>query len=151
MHRAQSADTGARSLPHRNENEKPFRVPQIGLGVQRLAAFRCSRRLTGWPVKSVTGRTIGGRVGRLHELWPRCSRRESDVFFMTVPGSAAPGSGTGEASRTGQVPYLWSDLLARRNALSFRREDVVELLHVDASKYHARGGRRSVGRPGVGR
>ncbi|ORX19447.1 hypothetical protein [Mycobacterium xenopi] len=34
--------------------------------------------------------------------------------------------------------YLWSDLLARRNALALRREDLVPVLRVDAQKYFAR-------------
>jgi transcriptional regulator with XRE-family HTH domain len=35
-------------------------------------------------------------------------------------------------------PYLWSDLLARRNALALRREDLAPILRVDESKYRAR-------------
>ena len=37
-----------------------------------------------------------------------------------------------------EQPYLWSDLLARRNALALRREDVVPVLRVDEHKYRAR-------------
>ncbi|MCH9731944.1 MAG: helix-turn-helix domain-containing protein [Actinomycetia bacterium] len=35
-------------------------------------------------------------------------------------------------------PYLWSDLLARRNALGLRVEDIVPALRVDKGKYHSR-------------
>jgi len=35
-------------------------------------------------------------------------------------------------------PYLWSDLLARRNALALRLEDLVPVLRVDWEKYRAR-------------
>ena len=35
-------------------------------------------------------------------------------------------------------PYLWSDLLARRNALALRREDLAPVLRVDEQKYRAR-------------
>jgi hypothetical protein len=37
-----------------------------------------------------------------------------------------------------ELPYLWSDLLARRNALALRREDLVPVLKVDEWKYSAR-------------
>ena len=37
-----------------------------------------------------------------------------------------------------EPPYLWSDLLARRNALALRREDLVPVLKVDEQKYSAR-------------
>ena len=37
-----------------------------------------------------------------------------------------------------EPPYLWSDLLARRNALSLRVEDLVPVLRVDMSKYRSR-------------
>lgn len=37
-----------------------------------------------------------------------------------------------------EQPYLWSDLLARRNALALRREDLVPVLRVDEQKYRAR-------------
>lgn len=35
-------------------------------------------------------------------------------------------------------PYLWSDLLARRDALGLRREEMVKVLRVDERKYRAR-------------
>jgi hypothetical protein len=35
-------------------------------------------------------------------------------------------------------PYLWSDLVARRNALALRREDLVPVLRIDEQKYRAR-------------
>jgi hypothetical protein len=35
-------------------------------------------------------------------------------------------------------PYLWSDLLARRNALSLQVEDLVPVLRVDLRKYRSR-------------
>lgn len=35
-------------------------------------------------------------------------------------------------------PYLWSDLLARRNALGLRVEEIVPVLRVDQSKYFSR-------------
>lgn len=38
----------------------------------------------------------------------------------------------------GVASYLWSDLLARRNALAMHREDLVELLEVDWAKYRDR-------------
>lgn len=45
----------------------------------------------------------------------------------------------------GVAPYLWSDLLARRNALAVHREDLVDLLEVDLAKYRDReGGSRPV-------
>lgn len=37
-----------------------------------------------------------------------------------------------------EPPYLWSDLLARRNALGLRREDLIPVLRVDESKYRDR-------------
>lgn len=37
-----------------------------------------------------------------------------------------------------EPPYLWSDLLARRNALGLRREDLIPVLRVDEAKYRAR-------------
>lgn len=37
-----------------------------------------------------------------------------------------------------EPPYLWSDLLARRNALSLRVEDLVPVLRVDLRKYRSR-------------
>lgn len=37
-----------------------------------------------------------------------------------------------------EPPYLWSDLLARRNALSLRVEDLVPVLRVDMRKYRSR-------------
>lgn len=37
-----------------------------------------------------------------------------------------------------EAPYLWSDLLARRNALSLRVEDLVPVLRVDLRKYRSR-------------
>lgn len=37
-----------------------------------------------------------------------------------------------------EPPYLWSDLLARRNALGLRREDLIPVLRVDEVKYRAR-------------
>ena len=37
-----------------------------------------------------------------------------------------------------EPPYLWSDLLARRNALSLRVEDLVPVLCVDLRKYRSR-------------
>ena len=37
-----------------------------------------------------------------------------------------------------EQPYLWSDLLARRNALALRREDLVPVLRVDELRYRAR-------------
>ena len=37
-----------------------------------------------------------------------------------------------------EQPYLWSDLLARRNALSLRVEDLVPVLRVDLRKYRSR-------------
>jgi transcriptional regulator with XRE-family HTH domain len=37
-----------------------------------------------------------------------------------------------------EQPYLWSDLLARRNALSLRVEDLVPVLRVDMRKYRSR-------------
>jgi transcriptional regulator with XRE-family HTH domain len=37
-----------------------------------------------------------------------------------------------------QQPYLWSDLLARRNALALRREDLIPVLRVEEQKYRAR-------------
>jgi transcriptional regulator with XRE-family HTH domain len=37
-----------------------------------------------------------------------------------------------------EPPYLWSDLLARRNALSQRVEDLVPVLRVDLRKYRSR-------------
>lgn len=38
----------------------------------------------------------------------------------------------------GVASYLWSDLLARRNALAMHREDLVDLLEVDWAKYRDR-------------
>ncbi|WP_041301984.1 hypothetical protein [Mycolicibacterium rhodesiae] len=37
-----------------------------------------------------------------------------------------------------EQPYLWSDLLARRNALSLQVEDLVPVLRVDLRKYRSR-------------
>lgn len=37
-----------------------------------------------------------------------------------------------------EPPFLWSDLLARRNALSLRVEDLVPVLRVDMRKYRSR-------------
>jgi hypothetical protein len=37
-----------------------------------------------------------------------------------------------------EQPYLWSDLMARRNALSLRVEDLVPVLRVDLRKYRSR-------------
>ncbi|MDO2394782.1 hypothetical protein QRB38_13275 [Mycobacterium avium subsp. hominissuis] len=37
-----------------------------------------------------------------------------------------------------EPPYLWSDLIARRNALSLRVEDLVPVLRVDLRKYRSR-------------
>ncbi len=37
-----------------------------------------------------------------------------------------------------QQPYMWSDLLARRNALSLQVEDLVPVLRVDLRKYRSR-------------
>ena len=37
-----------------------------------------------------------------------------------------------------EPPYLWSDLLARRNALSLQVEDLVPVLRVDLRKYRSR-------------
>ncbi len=37
-----------------------------------------------------------------------------------------------------EQPYLWSDLVARRNALSLRVEDLVPVLRVDLRKYRSR-------------
>ena len=37
-----------------------------------------------------------------------------------------------------EPPYLWSDLVARRNALSLRVEDLVPVLRVDLRKYRSR-------------
>ncbi len=37
-----------------------------------------------------------------------------------------------------EPPYLWSDLIARRNALSLRVEDLVPVLRVDQRKYRSR-------------
>lgn len=46
----------------------------------------------------------------------------------------------------GGPPYLWSDLLARRNALALRTEDVAELLDINVDKYFSREwGSRTVG------
>lgn len=43
------------------------------------------------------------------------------------------------------APFLWSDLLARRNALAMHREDLVDLLEVDWAKYRDReGGNRPI-------
>ena len=43
-----------------------------------------------------------------------------------------------EGTDIDEQPYLWSDLLARRNALSLRVEDLVPLLRVDERKYRSR-------------
>ncbi|OOK65189.1 hypothetical protein BZL29_7924 [Mycobacterium kansasii] len=37
-----------------------------------------------------------------------------------------------------EAPYLWSDLIARRNALSLRVEELVPVLRVDLRKYRSR-------------
>lgn len=43
-----------------------------------------------------------------------------------------------ESFNDGSPPYLWSDLLARRNALSLLVEDIVPVLRVDLARYRSR-------------
>lgn len=67
----------------------------------------------------------------------RTLRKGACIMSVGLAG-ALPTAVYDQEDDIDEAPYRWSDLLARRNALSLRVEDLVPVLRVDLHKYRSR-------------